>query len=117
MRTIRLMIVVSAAVLASSWAQTGRPDPFKLIEVLGRPGATLHEKARACQQLGEYGGKEAVPALAALLNDPVLAAYARSGLEGIPDPSAVSALRSALGTLKGDLLIGVINSLGVLREA
>ena len=45
-----------------------------------------------------------------------LSAYARSGLEGIPDPSAAQALRTACGDLKGRLLAGVINSLGV-RDA
>jgi HEAT repeat protein len=46
-----------------------------------------------------------------------LSAYARSGLEGIPDPSAAAALRAALPKLNGNLQIGVINSLGVLRDA
>ena len=88
----------------------------KLIAVL-QSDAPLFEKARACQQLGEIGTGKAVPALAALLNDEHLSAYARSGLEGIPDPDAAAALRAALGTLKGQRLTGVINSLGVLRDA
>ncbi len=79
--------------------------------------ASLFEKARACQQLGEVGTPEAVPALAGLLSDEHLSAYARSGLEGIGGPSAAAALRAALGTEKGNLLAGVINSLGVLRDA
>ncbi len=95
----------------------GPAEVKSLIAVLQRPDASLHDKARACQQLGEFGTKEAVPSLAALLADEKLAAYARSGLEGIPDPSAADALRSALKTLKGNLLTGVINSLGVLRDA
>ncbi|MCC6858484.1 MAG: HEAT repeat domain-containing protein [Bryobacterales bacterium] len=99
------------------WGQApARPPVRELIGVLGQSGAGLHARARACQQLGEYGTREAVPALAALLTDPALSAYARSGLEGIPDPSAAAALRAALGRLKGDLLIGVVNSLGVLRD-
>ena len=58
-----------------------------------------------------------MPALAALLADEQLSAYARSGLEGIPDPSAAEALRTATSSLKGKQLIGVVNSLGVLRDA
>jgi HEAT repeat protein len=88
----------------------------KLISVL-QSNAGLFEKARACQQLGETGGREAVPALSALLGDPQLSAYARSGLEGIPDPSAAAALRDATGKLKGPQLAGVVNSLGGLRDA
>lgn len=79
--------------------------------------AGLQEKARACQELGNYGGPESVPALAALLNHEQLADYARSGLEGIQDPSAGKALREALGQLNGRNLAGVVNSLGVRREA
>jgi HEAT repeat protein len=97
-------------------AQTRSAEVSNLIAVLRRDDATLHAKARACQQLGEFGTEEAVPALAALLSDEKLSAYARSGLEGIPGPSAVEALRSATGTLKGKLLAGVVNSLGVLRD-
>jgi HEAT repeat protein len=94
-----------------------KPAVRELIGVLGQPDGTQHDKARACQQLGEFGTREAVPALAALLADPALGAYARSGLEGIPDPSAAAALRAALNTMKGNALIGVVNSLGVLRDA
>ena len=79
-------------------------------------GAALHEKARACQELAVYGGPASVPALAALLDQENLADYARSGLEGIKDPSAGAALRKALGGLSGRPLAGVVNSLGVRRE-
>lgn len=78
--------------------------------------AGVHEKARACQVLAVVGGPEAVPALAGLLGHEVLADYARSGLEGIADPSAGVALRQALGTLSGRNLAGVVNSLGVRRD-
>ena len=59
----------------------------------------------------------AVPALAPLLSDPELASWARITLEVIPDPAADAALRKAMGTLDGPLLIGVINSIGVRRDA
>ena len=92
------------------------PNTEQLIVVL-RSDASFFEKARACQQLGEVGTREAIPALAALLDSPELAAYARSGLEGIPDPAAAAALREAAGRLKGAPLAGVVNSLGVLRDS
>ncbi|MEI6646918.1 MAG: family 16 glycoside hydrolase [bacterium] len=88
----------------------------KLIEVL-KSDADVFSKARACQQAGEFGTAEAVPALSALLSDEKLAAYARSGLENIPDPAASAALRTALGLLEGARLAGVVTSLGVLRDA
>ena len=78
--------------------------------------AGLPEKARACQELGDFGGPKSVAPLAALLNTEHLADYARSGLEGIKDPSAGAALRKALPTLAGRYLAGAVNSLGVRRE-
>jgi HEAT repeat protein len=78
--------------------------------------AGLQEKARACQELGDFGGPKAVAPLAALLNTEHLADYARSGLEGIKDPSAGAALRKALPTLEGRYLAGAVNSLGVRRD-
>ena len=115
--------VVLSVVVAACWlarvpvAAGGNLETTqKLISVL-RSNAGLLEKARACEQLGEVGTKEAVPPLAALLTDEHLAAYARTGLEGIPDLSAAAALREALPNVKGNLLLGVIHSLGALRDA
>ena len=79
--------------------------------------ASLHDKGRACQELGLLGSREAVPVLAGLLADDKLASYARDALEAIPDPVADAALRSALESLHGNALIGVVNSLGVRRDA
>lgn len=105
-------LLAAAAIAADNPAEKTR----ELIAVL-ESNAPLFDKARACQQLGEFGTADAVPALASLLADEHLNAYARSGLEGIPDPRAAEALRTATVTLQGDRLAGVINSLGVLRDA
>jgi HEAT repeat protein len=112
---------IGAAVAMTSITQTlhgqaRRPQTSELIALLQRSDASLYEKARACQQLGEFGTSEAVPALAALLPDQQLSAYARSGLEGIGDPTAAAVLRSSLTKLEGNARIGVVNSLGVLRD-
>ena len=71
-------------------------EATRLIAVL-RSNAATFDKARACQQLAVLGSKEAVPALADLLADEKLAAYARCGLESIADPAAADALRAAAG--------------------
>lgn len=110
------VLLGGAMLLLSAPPAAGPAEVQKLVGVLQQPGASLYEKARACQQLGEFGDKRAVPALAALLSDEALSAYARSGLEGIPDPDAAAALRAALPRLRGNRLIGVVNSLGVLRD-
>jgi HEAT repeat protein len=92
-------------------------DAAALIAILKDPASPEFKKAKACQRIGELGAKEAVPALAALLGDEHLSVYARYGLEPIPDPSADDALRAALSKLKGDRLIGVINSIGKRKDA
>ncbi len=51
-----------------------------------------------------------------MLADPQLASWARIALEAIPGPAADAALRRALGKLQGNLLVGVINSIGVRRD-
>jgi len=91
------------------------PGTQAWIEVL-QSDAPIFEKVRACQQLGEFGSKEAVPALASLLNHPRLSTYARTGLERIPGPEARAALRAALDQIQGKCLIGVIHSIGALRD-
>ena len=91
--------------------------PARLVAILKDPGASVYARAKACQQLAVNGGKDAVPALAALLSDARLSHYARFGLEPNPDVSASEALRKALGEVKGPLLVGVINSIGVRRDA
>lgn len=88
-----------------------------LTGILKDPGSSEFQKAKACMRIGELGAKEAVPALAALLGDERMGMYARYGLEPIPDPSAGDALRAALPKLKGNLLIGVVNSINKRRDA
>ena len=90
--------------------------PEDLIKVL-QSDAPKPDKAVACKLLAVYGGKEAVPAAAALLSDAELASWARITLEAIPDPSADAALLDAAGKLQGRLLVGVINSIAVRRDA
>jgi HEAT repeat protein len=116
-RKVGPAIIAGWAVTAAVVANAGNPERTTELVAVLQSQAPLFEKARACQQLGEIGTREAVPALAALLGDEHLSAYARSGLEGIPDPSAAAALRSALRTVEGIQLAGVINSLAVLRDA
>ena len=114
-RYTALAVVALLGVVA--WGQgPKREEEQKLIAVL-RSDAPLFNKTRACQQLAVIGGKDAVGALAALLGDKTLADYARFALEPIQDPSVDDALRQALGTLEGRLLAGVVNSIGVRRDA
>ena len=113
-----LSAALAAALLPATFApalETSAERTRQLLTEL-QSGSNLFDRARACQQLGEIGDASAVPALAALLGDEHLAAYARSGLEGIPDPAAAAALRKAAQELTGAPRIGAINSLAALRD-
>ena len=88
----------------------------KYIAIL-QSDAPLFDKAGACRQLALIGTKNAVPVLAGLLDDEILSDYARSALEPIEDPGVDRAFRRAMGRLQGRLLAGVINSIGVRRDA
>ena len=114
-----LSAALAAALLPATFApalETSAERTRRLLTEL-QSGSNLVDRARACQQLGEVGDASAVPALAALLGDEHLAAYARSGLEGIADPAAGAALRKAAKELPVALRIGAINSLGARRDA
>ncbi len=91
--------------------------PARLVAILKDPGASVYAKAKACQQLAVVGDRTAVPALAALLAHPQLSHYARFGLEPLPDASVDEALRAALEKVQGKLLVGVINSVGIRKDA
>jgi hypothetical protein len=79
--------------------------------------ASEHDKSVACHRLVYVAGPKSVAPLTALLTHEHLADYARSPLEAIEDPSASKALLDSLPNLKGTQLAGVVNSLGVRREA
>jgi HEAT repeat protein len=112
--------VVLAAAPALVLAQQPMPaegDEAQLIATLQRADATVFEKAKACQTLAVIGTRKCVPVLAGMLGDEKMAHYARFGLQPIPDPAVDEALRDALGKLQGMLLVGVIDSIGIRRDA
>ena len=92
-------------------------EPPKLVAMVKDPNSTVFQKAIACKKLAFVGGKDAIAPMAALLNHPQLACYARFGMEPNPDPSVDEAFRAALPKLSGRLKIGVINSMGVRKDA
>ncbi len=91
-------------------------DAPALENLLKDPKATVFEKAKACQRLANIGNKDSVPALASLLTNAQLSHYARYGLETNPDASADDALRAALAKVKGQTLLGVVNSISKRKD-
>ncbi|MDZ7618333.1 MAG: hypothetical protein U1E05_15105, partial [Patescibacteria group bacterium] len=92
-------------------------SPKELVALLESADSPPQDKAITCKHLARVGDKDAVPALASLLADEQLAAWARIALEAIPAPEASAALRDAASRLQGRLLVGVVNSLGMRRDA
>jgi len=115
-----LAVVASVAFartgLAADDANAARDQERQLIKVL-ESDSPAADKAITCKRLAVYGTADAVPALAPLLANEQLASWARIALEVIPGPAADEALRKAMGQVQGRLLIGVINSIGVRRDA
>jgi len=116
MSRMRSYALCAALVALSAALVRAGEQESKLIEVL-LSNKPPQEKAMPCKQLVLCGTKAAVPALAALLTDPQLESWARIALEAIPDPAADDALREAIGKVQGRQLVGVINSIGVRRDA
>jgi HEAT repeat protein len=70
-----------------------------------------------CRKLSLIGTGNCVSTVAALLTDEKLSHMSRYALERIPADAAVAAMRDALPKVKGKTKVGVINSLGVRRDA
>ena len=110
---MKLLHLYSVLALALAGSVIQAPASWDEATALAVLTSDTEQKARACQALAVVGGADAVPALTELLDDAELASYARTALEVIEDPSAAKALRSALNTLQGRLLAGVVTSIGV----
>src|SRR5687768_5466024 len=109
-----LLLLVQPAWAADQAAESAAKETV-LIAIL-RSDAPGGEKALACKNLAVHGSAAAVPELAKLLTDEKLASWARIPLEAIPGAAADEALRGALDSAQGRLLVGVINSIGVRRD-
>ena len=107
---------VMEQVLAADAA--GRPTiEQKLAAVVANADATQDGKAWACRYLQIIGTEASVPALSTLLQDEILADYARLPLERMVGSAAASAaLRDALSDAPAAVKVGLVSSLGELRD-
>ena len=111
------LVPIDAAVAASKDDAAARKDLETRLAALLKTDAPHAAKDVACRQLSLVGSAACVPAVAPLLADEKLSHMARYALERIPAPEAVAAMRDALSKVKGRVKVGVINSLGVRRDA
>jgi len=111
------LIVVVAAPTAAQDNRNASPEKEKELLAVLRSDAAAGDKALTCKLLAIHGSAEAVPELAKLLPDPQLSSWARIALEAIPGSEADEVLLKAADSLDGKLLVGMINSIGVRRNA
>ena len=118
--TFRSLFLFAAMASASAgFAEDQNASAAKEQELIAllRSEAPAADKAMACKHLAIHGSSAAVPDLAKLLPDEQFSSWARIALEAIPGPEADAALRTASESLEGRLLVGMINSIGVRRDA
>lgn len=108
---------LDAAVAATHGDAEARKSLETRLAAVLKSEASRAAKDVVCRHLSLIGSADAVPALAELLTDKDLSQLGRYALERIPDPAATAALREALPKTDGLLKVGVINSLGVRRDA
>jgi len=111
-----LTAMAATTALAKDAAVSSTDTEKELLAVL-RSDAPAAEKAITCKRLAIHGSSAAVADLAKLLPNEQLSSWARIALEAIPGEAADQALRDATNSLEGRLLVGMINSIGVRRDA
>jgi len=119
LRLLTLGVILLALGIPLADAQQPRDsatEEQRLLAVL-QSDAPAAKKAISCKELAIYGSSKAVPELAKLLPDPQLSSWARIALEVIPGEQSNAALRTAAESMQGRLLVGVINTIGVRRDA
>ena len=79
--------------------------------------ATPGGKDFICKQLSVMGSEASVPVLTAMLADPKTADLGRYALERIPGPGVDRALRETLAKTRDKTRVGIVNTLGIRRDA
>ena len=105
------------AIAASHGDAAAQKDLETRLAAIIESDAPNAAKDVACRQLSLVGSADSVAALAKLLGDDKLAHIARYALERMQCPEALAALREALSSTNGRVKVGVINSLGIRRDA
>lgn len=91
-------------------------DVADLLKVIQSPSAADVDRANAFERIGDVAGDDAVDTLAGFLGDTKWSHYARFALQKMPGQKATTALLGALGTVQGDLKVGLIVTIGRRQE-
>jgi len=110
------MAVALACLLSGPLSAAGPTEEQRLVNVL-QSDRSAKDRSAACVRLKQIGTARSVAALAGLLATDELSHSARYALESMPWPQAGAAMVAALTTTNGLTKVGLIDSLGVRREA
>jgi HEAT repeat protein len=117
LKRLFLSLLLSGFLTPLAWAQVTKiENEGELIAIINSENSDA-DKAMACKRLAIYGSEKCVPTVAKLLGNEQLSSWARITLEALPGKASNEALRNAAKNLNGRVLVGVINSLGVRRDA
>lgn len=109
--------VIETALAESASDPALRKSLEKRLTSVLQSGAPFPARQYACEKLSRIATSDSVSGLAAAVADPALSHAARSCLERIPDPATAAALRNALPGSSDLVRLGIINSLGVIRDS
>jgi len=108
---------IDDAVVATHGDAAARKDLEKRLAAVLGTDASQAAKDFVCRKLSIIGTADSVPALAPLLLDQKLSHMARYALERMSCEASLQTMRDALPKAKGLVRVGIINSLGVRRDA
>ena len=112
-----LLAIDREVIQAMASEQSRSACAARLASLLEAAETTPAARQYVCLKLRQVGTPAQVPLLARLLANAEISDSARQALETIPGEESAAALRAALGTLQGALLVGAINSVGARRDA
>jgi HEAT repeat protein len=112
--SLTLMLAVAATFMCTGAEVNPAGDSSATAQYLAvlQSNAGRKAKADACRELARVATPEAIAVLADLLPNEELSHMARYALEPIPDPAADEGPLGALARTQGQMLVGVIGSLG-----
>ncbi len=111
-----LLAIDRVVIQAMTSPQSRATCAAQLGALLASDKATMAAKQYICLQLRQVGTAAEVPVLAQLLAAPKTSEMARYALQAIPGDESAAVLRGALATFKGQLLVGVVNSLSARKD-
>lgn len=94
----------------------GADDVAELLKVVQSNESSDVDRANAFEKIGDIAGADALQPLAGFLGDKKWSHYARFALQKMEGENVTETLLNALDTVEGDLLLGLIDTIGRRRD-